>query len=288
MLSRVSRATSALGSGPCSRIACRTMRSLYWRMPTWFEPTVRGCASAESLADIHVPSTARQLARRANPFGDMQRRAESVFQVYVRAHRSYWTLTWSAPVMIATASDILISRGLDHGRALAQPLDVDAVGHLEHVRHVVADQDHRQAVVAHPADQLEHHVRLLDAERGGRLVHDHDVPGEGRAARHRHALALAAGERLDRLLHRADADLQVLHVRDRVGLHLLLVQQAQQRCPGCPAGASRGRGTGSRRSSSRAPPPGPGRPSRCRAAGRRSGCGSAPACRPGRSRPRRA
>ena len=39
--SRVSRAISAFGSGPCKRIACSTMRSLNCRMPTWFEPTVR-------------------------------------------------------------------------------------------------------------------------------------------------------------------------------------------------------------------------------------------------------
>ena len=33
-LRRVSLATSALGNAPCKRIACRTMRSLNWRMPT--------------------------------------------------------------------------------------------------------------------------------------------------------------------------------------------------------------------------------------------------------------
>ena len=49
-----------------------------------------------------------------------------------------------------------------------------------------------EPAVAHLADQLEHHVAFLDAERGGRLVHDDHVPRERGAARHRHALALAA------------------------------------------------------------------------------------------------
>ena len=40
---------------------------------------------------------------------------------------------------------------------------------------------------------------LLDAERGGRLVHDDDLGAERGGARHGHALALAAGQRLDRL-----------------------------------------------------------------------------------------
>jgi hypothetical protein len=53
------------------------------------------------------------------------------------------------------------------------------------------------------------------------------VAGEGRAAGHRHALALAAGQGFHRLLHRADADLEVLHVADRFGQHLFLVDDAE-------------------------------------------------------------
>ena len=37
--------------------------------------------------------------------------------------------------------------------------------------------------IAHAPDQLEHHVAFLHAERRGRLVHDHDVLRERRAAR---------------------------------------------------------------------------------------------------------
>ena len=89
---------------------------------------------------------------------------------------------------------------VDHGDAPAEPVDVDAVGDLEHMRHVVADQDDRQAAPLHVEHQLEHLARFLDAERRRRLVHDDDAAAEGRGPRHRHALALAAGQRLDRLV----------------------------------------------------------------------------------------
>ena len=108
---------------------------------------------------------------------------------------------------------------LDDGHPPAQALDMDAVGDLEHLGHVVADQDDRQAAVAHLANQVEHHVRLLDAQRRGRLVHDHDVPRKGGAARHRDALPLPAGERLDRLAHGIDPDLEILHVGARFSAH---------------------------------------------------------------------
>ena len=41
---------------------------------------------------------------------------------------------------------------------------------------------------------------LLDAQRGGRLVHDDDAAAEGGGAGNGDALALAAGQRLDRLV----------------------------------------------------------------------------------------
>ena len=129
------------GSGPCSRIACSTMRSLNWRMPTWFEPRGRSRASATRRGVRRAQSSACTVAQCARHSAGM--RSGGI-----------------APVMTATVSLMLILCGLTHGGALAQPLDVDAVGDLEHVRHVVADQNHRQALVAHAPDQLEHHVRL--------------------------------------------------------------------------------------------------------------------------------
>ena len=50
-------------------------------------------------------------------------------------------------------------------------------------------------LVAHPPDQLEHVARLHDAERGRRLVHEHDLARPGHRAADRDALALAAGQR---------------------------------------------------------------------------------------------
>ena len=115
-------------------------------------------------------------------------------------------------------------------------------------------------------DELQHPPRLLDAERRRRLVHDDDAAAEGRGARDRDALALAARERLHRLVD----------VLDR--------EQAQlgraSRAP--PAACARGRACGTHCPSdarlaqlaaeeqfvgdARAPAtaPGSGRPSRCR------------------------
>ena len=82
-------------------------------------------------------------------------------------------------------------------------------------------------VVAHALDQLEHLAGLLDAERGGRLVHDHELARPRGGARHRDALALAARERLHRLAHGADADLQALHLPDGLLLLALVVEHPQ-------------------------------------------------------------
>ena len=79
-----------------------------------------------------------------------------------------------APVIIATASDIVCFLGSITRQAAAEAVDVDAVGDLEHVRHVVRDQDDRQAALLHVEDQLEHAARFLDAQRRRRLVHDDD------------------------------------------------------------------------------------------------------------------
>jgi hypothetical protein len=96
--------------------------------------------------------------------------------------------------MLATASCIVC----DCGVTTAETRDVDAVGELEHVRHVVADQDHRQAALAHALDQIDGLSGLLDVERGGGLVHDHDPSPSCCGARDGPALTLAAREVLHR------------------------------------------------------------------------------------------
>ena len=78
-----------------------------------------------------------------------------------------------------------MSSRLEPRDALAEAQHLDAVGDLEHLGHVVADQDDREPAVAHAADQVEHAARLHDAERGRRLVHEDDL------ARPRHRAAIA-------------------------------------------------------------------------------------------------
>src|SRR5205823_12369036 len=51
----------------------------------------------------------------------------------------------------------------------------DAVGDREDVLEVVADDEHGDAARLERVDQLEHLALLLDAERGSRLVHDHQL-----------------------------------------------------------------------------------------------------------------
>src|SRR5262245_33993850 len=69
----------------------------------------------------------------------------------------------------------------------------DPVGDREHVRHTVADEHHRDALIAQPADQVQHLGDLAHRYRRGRLVHQDDLrigqPGAGDG----HRLALAAG-----------------------------------------------------------------------------------------------
>src|ERR1700677_2182230 len=51
----------------------------------------------------------------------------------------------------------------------------DPIGDLEHVVEVMGDQQHSGAAGRQGLDQLQHHRRLRDAERRGRLVHDHQL-----------------------------------------------------------------------------------------------------------------
>ena len=97
-----------------------------------------------------------------------------------------------APVIRpVTSSGELCAIGLS-ATLLAAAQHDDAVGHREHVGHAVADQHHRDAVVAQPADQVQHLGHLAHADRRGRLVHQHDLAVRQARARDRHRLALAA------------------------------------------------------------------------------------------------
>ena len=86
-------------------------------------------------------------------------------------------------------------------------------------------EDDREPLLGEPRDELEHLLGLRDAERGRRLVEDDEprVPHHGAGDRDR--LALAAGERRDRLADRADRrDGEALHRLGRPLLHLGLLE----------------------------------------------------------------
>src|SRR5438477_3423850 len=51
----------------------------------------------------------------------------------------------------------------------------NAICHLEDVVEVVGDDHHREATVAQPLDEVEHHLRLHDSEGRSRSVHDHQL-----------------------------------------------------------------------------------------------------------------
>ena len=74
--------------------------------------------------------------------------------------------------------------------------------------------------------RFEHHRRLRDAERGGRLVHDHQLGLRHHRLGDRDRLALAAGQRRDRLADRAHGrHVELLQRLARGDLHRRLVEQ---------------------------------------------------------------
>ena len=95
---------------------------------------------------------------------------------------------------------------LHDGGDLAQIHGGDAVRDLQHVDHVVRDQQHGDALVGEPADQVEHLRRLRHTERGRGLVEQHDLGVPQHGLRDRDGLALPAGQAghaLANRLHRA-------------------------------------------------------------------------------------
>ena len=71
--------------------------------------------------------------------------------------------------------------------------------------------------------------RLLRPERRRRLVHDQDARVEQDRARDRDRLALAAGQRLDRLLEAAEVRVEAAHHLARLGLHGDVVERPPAR-----------------------------------------------------------
>src|SRR6516225_9361847 len=119
--------------------------------------------------------------------------------------------------------------GIDDAKAAPEPVDVDAISDLEHMRHVVRDENDRKPALLHVEDQLEHAPRLLDAQRRRRLVHDDHAPREGGRSRNRDALALTARQRLDRLVDVLDRhQSELVELIARKLLHGGAVETAKQ------------------------------------------------------------
>ena len=105
-----------------------------------------------------------------------------------------------APVMIATASDIEKSFGLMTAMRLPSRWMWMRSATSNTCGMLWRDEDDRQARALTSSIRSSTRAALLDAERRRRLVHDDDARAEGRGARHRHALPLAARQRLHRLV----------------------------------------------------------------------------------------
>ena len=115
----------------------------------------------------------------------------------------------------------------DHAPA---PKHGDPVGDRKHVGHAVADQDDADAVIAQPPDQVQHLRHLAHGDRGGRLVHQHDLRiGKPRSG-DRDRLPLPARHLLDQI------------ARPRLRLQLL------EELASAPVHASNSRGCGPGRS----------------------------------------
>ena len=87
----------------------------------------------------------------------------------------------SAPVITATVSLMLIFFGFSTAARLPRRATWMRSATSNTCGMLCVISTTGRPAVAHAPDQLEHHVAFLHAERGGRLVHDHDVLRERRA-----------------------------------------------------------------------------------------------------------
>ena len=82
---------------------------------------------------------------------------------------------------------------------MTEALNVDTIRDLEHLGHVVGDQDNRDATFPQVLNQRQHLRGLTNTQSRGRLVKNDHLATEGCRAGDRDRLTLTAGERLDRL-----------------------------------------------------------------------------------------
>ena len=110
-----------------------------------------------------------------------------------------------------------------------EPQHGDPIGDLEDVVEVVRDEDDSEPLFGESADELENLIGLRDAQRGRRLVEDHDARVPHHRAADRNRLALAAGEARDRLPDRPDGrHAQALERLRRPLLHRRLTEATDE------------------------------------------------------------
>jgi hypothetical protein len=97
----------------------------------------------------------------------------------------------------------------------------------EHVRHAVADEDDGDAAVAQAPDQVQHLGNLAHADRGGRLVHQHELGIREPRARDRHGLALPAGHLADQIA-RPGLRLELGEELGRARVHRAVVEEPER------------------------------------------------------------
>ena len=183
------------------------------RSSTAFVATVVPCTSSSSAAvaeqlrdavdDRHVVRGRRgeHLAEGELARGELEQDVgERPADVGRSAHQTTESrpgTTSSEPVISVTICCVVASAVATFADRLPLTQHDDPVGRLEHVLHVVADEEHGHATLAHRAHEVEHLLRLPHAERRRGLVEHDDVPAPGDRAAHGDHLPLAARERRD-------------------------------------------------------------------------------------------
>ena len=223
-----------LGFDP-DRCGCRRRRTAAGGHP--FSPSCEGGRSG----DDRRPWNARQSSGREHP--PLDRRATRHFRDALcpgrRARARLTTVPVSGRRRAGHDRDCLGHRvrlRCDDGDSATEPLDVDAVGDLEDVGHVVADQDHRQPAFAKVADQLQNLPGFPDTECGRRFVEDHDLAAERCGPGHSDGLTLTARQRLDGLGDVLQgSDTEIIERLLRIASHPWRVDHAKDRPERTPA-----------------------------------------------------
>ena len=131
-------------------------------------------------------------------------------------------------VIASTTACCVVVAAVEDADVPSEPEHGDPVGRLEDVVEVVRDDHDAETLLAEAADEREHLLGLRHAEGGGRLVEDDElrVPLDG--LRDGDGLALAAGERRDRLPDRRDRrHREALERRGGGVLHRRLVEDLE-------------------------------------------------------------